>query len=94
MLTGTLNKIREERATLIRDIEYIREMASEDAIDDRFFDLEMMNLKESGNIYAEAAETVKQIPTDDSFQKEEIDRILNSDHNLSFDEMLGITDEE
>ena len=94
MLTGTLNKIREERATLIRDIEYIREMASEDEIDDRFFDLELMNVKESGNIYAEAAETVKQIPVDDSFQKEEIERILNSDHNLSFDEMLGITDEE
>ena len=94
MLTGTLNKIRKERAALIRDIEYIREMAYEDAIDDRLFDLELMNIKESGNIYAEAAETIKQIPTDDSFCEEEIERILNSDHNLSFDEMLGISDDE
>ena len=94
MLTGTLNKIREERAARIRDIEYIREMAFEDAIDDRFFDLELMNLKETGNIYAEAAQTADQIPTDESFRDDEINRILNADHNLSFDEMLGITDDD
>ena len=94
MLTGTLNKIREERAALVRDLEYIREMAAEDAIDDRLFDIELMNIKESGNIYAEAAQTVNQIPTDDSFRNEEIVRILNADRNLSFDEMLGIIDED
>ena len=90
MLTGTLNKIREEKAARIRDIEYIREMADDDAIDDRLFDLEMLMVKESGNIYTESAKTVEQIPTDNAFEKEEIDRILNADHNLSFDEMLGI----
>ncbi len=90
MLTGTLNKIREEKAARIRDIEYIREMSQEDAIDDRLFDIEMKNVKESGNIYAESAETVNQIPTDDSFKQEEINRILNSNHNLTFDEMIGV----
>ena len=92
MLTGTLNKIREEKAARIRDVEYIREMVQEDAIDDRLLDLELRTVKESGNIYAESAETVAQIPTDDSFRQEEINRILNADHNLSFDEMLGIED--
>ena len=94
MLTGTLNKIREERAARIRDVEYIREMAAEDAIDDRLFDLDMRLVKESGNIFEESAETVDMIPTDDSFRKEEINRILDADHNLSFDEMLGIVDED
>lgn len=93
MLTGTLNKIREERAARIRDVEYIREMAADDAVDDRLFDLEMKTVNESGNIFAEAAKTVEQIPTDESFRQEEIDRILNADHDLTFDEMLGITDE-
>lgn len=93
MLTGTLNKIREEKAAKLRDLEYIREMASEDAIDDRLFDLEMRTVKESGNIFAESAETVEQIPTDESFREEEISRILNADHNLTFDEMLGITED-
>ena len=92
MLTGTLNKIREEKASRIRDVEYIREMAADDAVDDRLFELEMKNMHESGNIYAESAETVEQIPTDDSFRQEEINRILNADHNLTFNEMLGITE--
>lgn len=90
MIVGTLNKIREEKAALIRDVEYIREMVHEDAIDDRLFDIEMLNVKESGNIFAESAETVKQISTDDTFRKEEINRILNAESNLSFDQMLGI----
>ena len=90
MLTGTLNKIREERAALIRDVEYIREMSQEDSIDDRLFDLDMRTAAETDNIYAESAETIEQISTDTSFANEEINRILNSDHNLSFDEMLGI----
>lgn len=94
MLTGTLNKIREEKAARIRDIEYIREMAAEDAIDDRLFDLEMKTVKESGNIFAEAAITVDQISSEDDFSKEEINRILNAEHHLTFDEMLGITDED
>ena len=94
MLTGTLNKIREERAARIRDVEYIREMAADDAVDDRLFDIEMKTIKDCGNIYSEAANTVEQIPTDESFRQEEIDRILNADHDLTFDEMLGIEDDE
>ena len=94
MLIGTLNKIREEKAARIRDIEYIREMAEEDSIDDRLFELELKNVKACGNIYAESALTVAQIPTDTDFRKEEINRILNSDRRLSFDEMLGIKDED
>ena len=94
MLTGTLNKIREERAQRIRDVEYIREMAQEDAIDDRLLDLELRTVAESGNIYSESAETAAQISTDTQFIQEEVQRILDADHNLSFDEMLGITEED
>ena len=94
MLTGTLNKIREEKAMRLRDIEYIREMAMEDSIDDRMMDLELRMTKESGNIYAESAQTAEQIPVDASFVNEEVSRILNADHNLSFDEMLGITNDD
>ena len=94
MLTGTLNKIREEQANRMYDVNYIREMVADDAVDDRMLDLEMRTVKEYGNVFAEAAETVSKIPTDDSFRKEEVSRILNSDRVLSFDEILGITDEE
>lgn len=92
MLTGTLNKIREERASRIRDIEYIREMSADDAVDDRLFDIEMMTVRETGNIYAEATKVIDQIPVDEDFRQEEIDRILNSDRRITFDEMIGVTD--
>lgn len=92
MLTGTLNKIREEKAARRYDVEYIREMNRDDAADDRFFDIELGMVKESGNMFKESAETIDQIPTDDSFRKEEINRILNADHNLTFDEIIGIED--
>lgn len=92
MLTGTLNKIREEKAERIRDVEYIRSISQDDMLEDRFFDVEMRTVKESGNIFAESAETIEQIPTDESFRQEEIDRILNSDRKLSFDDMIGIED--
>ena len=92
MLTGTLNKIRAEKAARIRDVEYIREMSREDAIDDRFMELEARNTIPSVNVFKEAAETADQIPADDSFKNEEINRILNSPNTLSLDEILGIED--
>ena len=94
MIVGSLNKIREDRAARIRDIEYIREMAIEDSIDDRLFDLELRTVKESGNIFAESATAVEQIPTDEEFKQAEINRILNANDTISFDDMIGITDDE
>ena len=38
----------------------------------------------------ESAESVNQISPEDNFSKQEVDRILSSDHDLTFDEMLGI----
>lgn len=92
MLVGTLNKIREEKASRIRDVEYIRGIAEDDAIEDRLFELELRNVKESGNIFAESARSVEQISIETESSKEEINRILNSDRKLSFDEILGITE--
>lgn len=94
MLTGTLNKIRAERAARIRDVEYIREMAADDAADDRLLDLELRSVKDTGNLFAESVETINQISAEDDFSQDEINRILNADHDLTFDEMLGIEDDE
>ena len=90
MLTGTLNSIREENAKLARDVEYIREMAEEDEMEDRLLDLEMQYVKRTENPYMESAESVNQISPEDNFSKQEVERILSSDHDLTVDEMLGI----
>ena len=92
MLTGTLNKIREEKAERIRDVEYIRNISRDDVIDDRFFDIELRTVKESTDIYRESVEVINQIPTDETFIKEEVNRLLNSDRKLSFDEIIGVED--
>ena len=72
MLTGALNKMREERARFARDIEELRQMYMEDAIDDRETEIEFID----------------KIPEDDDFTDKEINTILNSDHDLSFDELV------
>ena len=92
MLTGTLNKIREEKAERIRDVEYIRNISRDDVIDDIFFDIELRTVKESTDIYKESVEVINQIPTDEAFIKEEVNRLLNSDRKLSFDEIIGVED--
>ena len=92
MLTGTLNKIREEKAERIRDVEYIRNISRDDVIDDRFFDIELRTVNESTDIYKESVEVINQIPTDEAFIKEEVNRLLNSDRKLSFDEIIGVED--
>ena len=90
VLSGTLNSIREERARLARDVEYIREMAAEDFVDDRMLYLEDSNMASEINLYKESAELINQIPGEDDFSGNEISRILNADHDLTFDEMIGI----
>lgn len=90
VLSGTLNSIREERARLARDIEYAREMAAEDYAEDRFLMLERKNMASDENVYKESVELIEKIPADTQFVEEEVSRILNSDHDLTFDEMIGI----
>ena len=94
MLTGVLNKIREERATRLYDVTYIREMVMEDAIEDRFFYLDDKICEDIDTMFKEAAELVDHIPDDNGFRAEEISRILNATRNISFDEMLGIDEIE
>lgn len=94
MLTGVLNKIREERATRLYDISYIREMVEEDAIDDRFFYLDDKTCSDVDNVFKEAVELLNHINDDNSFRAEEISRILNASRNITFDEMLGIDEIE
>ena len=67
-------------------------MSRDDLVDDRFFDMELRTVKESGDIYKESVAVIEQIPTDENFRKEEISRILNTDRRLSFDEIIGIED--
>ena len=90
MLTGSINSMRQERAAKASDIEYLREMAREDAIDDRMMQLDNSLLTCDSSVIREATEAVDKIPTDDNFRQQEQNRILNATHDLTFDQMIGI----
>lgn len=89
MLTGALNKMREERAKFARDVEELRQMYMEDAIDDREHEMDItFGTTDDPDELRAAADVLDKIPEDDDFTDKEINTILNSDHDLSFDELI------
>lgn len=90
MLTGILNEIRHERAAKSREIEYIREDASSFAEDERLLQIDDRMLDPDDKEYEDLAEVIDQIELSDEEEEAELERIMNADHDLTFDEMAGI----
>lgn len=94
MLTNTINEILKERASLARDLEYLRENATEDRIDERMLQLESIYCEDTDTISKdEFVEIDEHLPTTDDDKEEEIQRIMESTNEyISFDEMIGLDD--
>ena len=91
MLTGILDSVKRDRARFARNIEYLREMAREDVVDDRTEVAESQYVKETIEDQKEAAEMINQLPSDDSKEEvAEIQRIMEATDDITFDEMIGI----
>lgn len=91
MLTGILESVKRDRAKSARNIEYLREMAREDVVDDRTEVAESQYVKETIEDYNEAAEIIDQLSSDDSKEEAaEIQRIMEATDDITFDEMIGI----
>lgn len=91
MLTGILESVKRDRAKSARNIEYLREMAREDVVDDRTEVAESQYVKETIEDYNEAAEMIDQLSSDDSKEEAaEIQRIMEATEDITFDEMIGI----
>ena len=91
MLTGILESVKRDRAKSARNIEYLREMAREDVVDDRTEVAESQYVKETIEDYNEAAEMIDQLSSDDSKgEAAEIQRIMEATDDITFDEMIGI----
>ena len=92
MINNTIDTIRRNRAAFLRDIEYAREGVLEDTIDDRLEiasgEVETVEeLREASNMCD------KMDANEDSIaESAEIEKLLNADENLTFDEMIGIED--
>lgn len=89
-MLGTLNAMRRERAEKIRDVLYIRELSEID-IDDRISHVDrILNGKTDPLSYKGIPELSNKITVDNGFKEAEINRILNANRDITFDEMLGI----
>lgn len=102
MFTDAMRSIAEERASFMRDAEYILESTKDAAIQESILIYE--NAGESGvclesdivspEMKKEIKEAIEQIPDDTTDAEEEIDRIVTSDKDqLTLDEVMGITSE-
>ena len=92
MLTNPIESIRIENAKFARNIEYIKETALDDQIDERVEAAESESYPESIEEMEEAAAMVNRLPEDEDPVEEsaEIDRILNATENITFEEMANI----
>lgn len=92
MITKTFDEIRKERAKFARDVEYIRETAIDDVIDERVERAHSQYVNETIQELEEAAGLVNQLNVDDEVMAEsvEIKRLLDAENNISFDEMIGL----
>lgn len=94
MFKSIKDSIRRENAIFARDLEYVKESISEDMIDDR---LEVAETKfmgyESSDEIEEALSMVNKLTDEENVVEEsaEIERILSSDDDITFDEMIGIS---
>ena len=102
MFTDAMRSIAEERASFMRDAEYILESTKDAAIQESILIYE--NAGESGvclesdivspEMKKEIKEAIEQIPDDTTDAEEEINRIVTSDKDqLTLDEVMGITSE-
>lgn len=89
MLTNISESIRRKNAEFIRDVEYIKEMAYEDMLDDR---LESVMENEYDFSYESLKSDLIAIESisDDEDDELEIQRIMESTTDLTFNDMIGI----
>ena len=90
MLDNAINSIRKERAALAREIEYMRESMEDDKLDEIMESVEGSDSKAEVIEAAAYANSVDVTEEETAIESVEIDRILNADHDITFDEMIGL----
>lgn len=94
MLNTAIDSILYEKASFVRDIEYMRNNVIDSEVQDAILAYETANNEltvETTDEEINAA--IKQAAKDDSTEQEEIERIIRSDKDLTLDQIIGITDD-
>lgn len=93
MLAGSIDAINRANASYARDLEYLKEAMYEDELDARLEALDRNEgIIDTAEELLEAKEFAERLSgeEDEALMEAEVDRILNADHDLTFNEMAGI----
>lgn len=94
MLATLVDNLRRTKAEFARDTEYLKESVLEEEVDDCMEIAESLYFSETAEEVKEAAEWADRIKVDTAEDlkndEEEIERILESTEDITFDEMINL----
>jgi len=92
MLANIVDKMERDKASFLRDVEYYKESVLDDEVDACLESLETAEERDTFEEIQEAAEWADRLSgeEDEVATEAEIDRLLAADHDLTFEEMIGI----
>lgn len=91
MLTKLSDSIKRKNAEFIRDVEYIKELAYEDMLDERMESfMEDVSELSMGEIRNDL-DSLNELTDEPEQDEAEVQRIMNADRDLSFNDMIGVT---
>lgn len=94
MIESILVEARKERASFVRDLAYIEEMAFDDKLDSILDKVDHRLYPDHVDDFREAVMIVNTMPDSYEEDQEEMNRILEStDTSMTFEEMIGVDDE-
>lgn len=91
MLRKLSDSIKRKNAEFIRDVEYIKETAYEDMLDERMESfMEDVSELSMGEIRNDL-DSLNELTDEPEQDEAEVQRIMNADRDLSFNDMIGVT---
>lgn len=92
MITNLSDSIKRKNAEFIRDVEYIKETAYEDMLDERVQSfMEDESDLSMGDIRSDLDE-LDNLNDDPEQDEMEVQRIMAADKDITFNDMIGVTD--
>lgn len=92
MLSNSIDELRVERAKFAQSIEYLKETAIDDEVDERTELAEEMYEREKTDELQESADMIKRLNPEEELMEEsvELDRILNAENDITFNDMIDM----
>ena len=95
MITDILSSIQRDRANYVRNLAYLKEMAMDDEIADRMDKVEHKFERDTADDYESAMDVIREMADDYPDEDEaEIRRLMEATEDLTFEEMIGLSDED